>query len=35
MYLNEMCDEKKEEYMESMVELSDAEPDVFSELEIK
>jgi hypothetical protein len=35
VYLNEMCAEKKEEYMEVMGGIGDIEPDVFSEMKIE
>lgn len=35
VYLNEMCAEKKEEYMETMGGISDIEPEVFSEMKIE
>lgn len=35
VYLNEMCAEKKEEYMEVMGGIGDIEPDVFSEMKFE
>lgn len=35
VYLNEMCAEKKEEYMKTMGGISDIEPEVFYEMKIE